>query len=90
MMRIFVHVTATSIYILEISCCACDRGGGGSSENFLTISCYYAYVCILYKKIRSEFQELRKFVTRPPVSTKGSFTSVFVTALYISTQFLTL
>jgi hypothetical protein len=79
------------MYILETSCCACDRGGGGrSSENFLTISCYYAYVCILYKKIRSEFQELKKFVTRPPVSTKGSFTSVFATALYIYTQFLTL
>ncbi len=55
MMRIFVHVTGSYEYTVHI--CTYLRylvvrvtGGGRSSENFLTISCYYAYVCILYKK----------------------------------------
>jgi hypothetical protein len=50
-------------------------GGGGAKWIFFTDSVSGPFWVSFVKKIWSKFEEIKKFATRPPVSTKGSFSS---------------
>jgi hypothetical protein len=56
------------------------QGKGGWQLNLFFISCVQGPLTSLCEKIRSKFEEIKKLLTRTPVSPKRSIASDFVTA----------